>query len=93
MSPLKIKMLLHYYGCARDYRDEVPCQHGQSIAVTDAIAAFLEWELIIPLVPDDYWRAQNPADRLSQFALSDRGRAMVDTYMAVKLPVIQWVQP
>ncbi len=93
MSPLMIKMILHYYGCARDYRDEVPPDHANSLAVTDAIESFQGWDLVIPLLPDDTWRGQDPAQRLSQFTLSDRGRALVEAYKAVRLPVIQWVQP
>lgn len=93
MSPLMIKMLLHYYSCARDYRDEVPGQHAASSAVKEAIAAFISWDLIIPLLPDADWQRQDVMARLSQYAISDRGRAMVEAYKAVKLPVIQWVQP
>jgi hypothetical protein len=93
MSPLMIKMLLHYYACARDYRDEVPGQHAASSAVKDAIEFFRGHNLIVELFSDEQWRAQDAMDRPSQFTVSDRGRAMVDAYMAVRLPVVQWVQP
>jgi hypothetical protein len=93
MSPLMIKMLLHYYACARDYRDEVPGQHAASPAVKEAIEFFLEHGLIVPLFADEHWRTQDAMQRLSQFTVSDRGRAMVDAYLAVRLPVVQWVQP
>jgi hypothetical protein len=93
MSPLMIKMLLHYYACARDYRDEVDHAHAHSEAVKEAIDAFLEWDLLIPTVSHDYWKAQDKETRLAQFTVSDRGRAMVEAYKAVKLPICQWVQP
>lgn len=93
MSPLMIKMLLHYYACARDYRDEVPRLHAVSPAVKEAISSFISWDLITPLMSDADWQRQDVMERVSQYAVSDRGRAMVDAYMAVRLPVIQWVQP
>ena len=93
MSPLMIKMLLHYFSCARDYRDEVPHEHARSEAVKEAIDAFLEWELVIQSVSDDWWASQDRETRLSQFIVSDRGRAMVEAYKAIRLPIIQWVQP
>ena len=93
MSPLMIKMLLHYYACARDYRDEVPASHAISCAVKEAIECFLKWDLLIPVLTEEVWRKQDAYTRLSQFAVSDRGHAMVEAYKAVRLPVIQWVQP
>jgi hypothetical protein len=86
-------MLLHYYACARDYRDEVPGKHAASEAVKEAIQQFLDWDLIIPVLSDAQWRTQDAMERLSQFTVSDRGHAMVEAYKAVRLPVIQWVQP
>jgi hypothetical protein len=93
MSPLMIKMLLHYYSCARDYRDDVPGPHASSMAVKDAIEAFLEWGLLIQITPDEEWRRLDAMERRSPFTVTERGHAMVDAYKAVKLPVIQWVQP
>jgi hypothetical protein len=93
MSPLMIKMLLHYYACARDYRDEVPGQHAASPAVKEAIQLFLDWELLVQITPDDEWSKLDVMERRSPFTISDRGQAMVEAYMAVRLPVIQWVQP
>jgi hypothetical protein len=93
MSPLMIKMLLHYYACARDYRDEVPGQHATSPAVLEAIQFFLKHDLLVLLTADSEWHCMDVMARGSQFTISDRGRAMVDAYMAVRLPVIQWVQP
>jgi hypothetical protein len=93
MSPLMIVMLLRYYAHARDYRDEVPPEQARSTAVKEAIECFLSWNLFIPLLDDDVWKSQNPETRLAQYVISDRGRAMVESYKAVKLPVIQWVQP
>lgn len=93
MSPLMIKMLLHYYACARDYRDEVPGQHATSSAVKEAIGSFVSWDLVVSLMSDADWQRLDVMERTSQYAISDRGRAMVDAYMAVRLPVIQWVQP
>jgi len=93
MSPLMIKMLLHYYACARDYRDEAPGQHAASPAVKEAIQQFLDWELLIQITPDDEWSKLDVMERRSPFTISDRGQAMVEAYMAVRLPIIQWVQP
>lgn len=88
-----IVMLLRYFAHARDYRDEVPLEHATSSAVRDAIGSFLSWGLVIPLLSDDQWKIQNPETRLSQYAVTDRGHAMVEAYKAIKLPIIQWVQP
>jgi hypothetical protein len=93
MSPLFIKMLMHYRGCARDYRDEVPGQHAASEAVKEVIQSFLAWELLIEIVPHEEWSRLDAMERRSPFTITERGQAMVDAYMAVKLPVIQWVQP
>lgn len=93
MSPLMITMLLSYYANARDYRDVAEPQHARSPAVKEAIEAFVELNLIVSLMSDDKWLAQAPDKRPSQYVLSDRGRAMVEAYKAVQLPIIQWVQP
>lgn len=91
MALLCIRMLLHYYACARDYRDEVAGQHATSSAVTDFIGDLLAAELIHETNPE--WKSQDGAKRFSQYSVTPKGKAMVEHLMAVQVPVCKWVQP
>lgn len=91
MSPLKIKMLLHYYASARDYRDEEPACRARSPAVTEALEDMQCAELI--MVTNPGWGGQNTGERRSEWSVTDKGRAMVEHLCAVKVPVCKWVQP
>lgn len=91
MSPLKIKMLLHYYTNLMDYRDEVDAAHAASGAVREAIADFLSDGLIAEKNPG--WSGQPETNRDSQYGVTDKGEAMVRHLMDVQIPVCIWVQP
>lgn len=91
MSPLRIKMLLHYYAHAMDYRDEVDDAHASSGAVTEAIADFLADGLIKETNRD--WVIQPASCRNSQYGVTAKGEAMVKHLTDVQIPVCVWVQP
>lgn len=91
MSPLRIRMLLHYYANTIDYRDEVDPAHACSGAVTEAIHDFLQEGLIKEVNPN--WGVQPPSNRDSQYSVTGKGEAMVGHLMAVQIPVCKWVQP
>lgn len=91
MSPLKIKMLLHYYAHVMDYRDEVDGAHACSGAVQEAIYDFLRAGLIKEVNPG--WAGQDARSRDKQYNVTDKGEAMVSHLMAVQIPVCKWVQP
>lgn len=91
MSPLCIKMLLHYYAHAMDYRDEAEPAHACSGAVKEAIEFFLHEGLIREVNPN--WESQLPGNRNSQYSTSPKGNAMVEHLCAVQVPIIKWVQP
>jgi DNA integrity scanning protein DisA with diadenylate cyclase activity len=91
MSPLKIKMLLHYYAHVQDYRDEADPAHANSPAVAEAIQDFLQQELIEERNPR--WVDQPANDRFSQYGVTAKGYAMVEHLCAVQIPVCHWTQP
>lgn len=91
MSPLEIKMLLHYHAMARDYRDEVVPEHANSNAVRETIESFRMLGLIE--VANKSWLTSDPAARASEFRTTDKGDAMVEHLCAVQVPIIKWVQP
>lgn len=91
MSPLKIKMLLHYYAHAIDYRDETKPAHACSGAVTEALYDFLRDGLIKEVNPS--WAGQPASSRDSQYGVTAKGEAMVKHLMDVQIPVCVWVQP
>ena len=82
MTPLEIKILLHYYTHADDYRKG----DFSAPAVSDAIKYFA-YELHPPLmkvksIPDGQY-----------YGLTDRGRAYCEALEALPLPEIRWVIP
>jgi len=91
MSPLKIKMLLHYYAHVMDYRDEVDTAHACSPAVSEAIVDFLRSDLIVEKNPG--WAGQDRKSREAQYRVTDKGMAMVEHLCAVQIPICKWVQP
>jgi hypothetical protein len=91
MSPLKIKMLLHYYAHVMDYRDEVDTAHACSPAVSEAIRDFLHSDLIVE--KNSGWAGQDRKSREAQYRVTDKGMAMVEHLCAVQIPICKWVQP
>ena len=93
MSPLQIGMLLRYYSHANDYRDEVEPDHAHSLAVKDSLAFFFKHDLIEQIYNDVDWQRLGPTPRPSQYRVTPKGTAMVESLMAVQIPVCKWVQP
>lgn len=82
-------MLLHTYALAKDYRDRVEPAHANSAAVSDAFEFFVDHGLVTETNPK--WHRQSPANRGPQYKLTDKGRAMVEAYKNVPIPVCIWV--
>lgn len=81
MTPLQIKMMLHYYAIAEPY-SEFDSAHASSPAVVEQRAALVCAEL---LVPDE----ESP----SLYQVTDRGRAYVEALQQVPMPIKKWVMP
>jgi hypothetical protein len=100
MSPLQIRMLLHYYCRTNDYQAAEDRAHACSIAVYEAMRWFVSEDVLKPRYGDlDYSircavpgngdpRAERPL-----FSITEKGRAMVQHLCAVQVPVCKWVQP
>lgn len=100
MSPLKIRILLHYYALARDYQQAEEWHHSNSPAVYEAITGFVDDGLLRCRFGDINWACSNavrrsgsPDTEAAFFIITDKGRAMVNALMAVQIPVCRWVQP
>lgn len=102
MSPLQIKILLHYHTHASDYRlyvSEVEPDHAMSCGVASIIRAFVERDGLLKSKYGDLYYAvsQDPShpDHCGEpiFSITDKGIAMVSHLMAVQIPVCKWVQP
>lgn len=99
MSPLKIKMLLHYYAHTTDYAAwafEREPQHADSPAVLEALESFVGDGLLKSRFGDVAWAARQSVNDRSDgvmFSITEKGKAMVDHLCAVQLPVCVWVQP
>ena len=97
MSPLCVRMLLHYHYSPIDYRQAEQKPHALSPAVSDALHWFAQQGLLKSRYGDLSWTAyQAHDDEKSEFPLftiTDKGRAMVDAICDVQVPVCKWVQP
>jgi hypothetical protein len=93
VSPLEIKILLHVYAIAVDYRDSELPGHAKSPAVKDVFAWFERNGLIEEHVKASEWEAMLPDDRPPQHRITAKGEAMVEAICAVQIPVCKWVQP
>lgn len=106
MSPLEIKILLHYSWSDIDYDQTADVtsltSHGPPPAVCLAIIQFIDEGLLEARYGDLNWAVftapfieshnGSPIER-PLFTITDKGRAMVEHLCAVKIPVCKWVQP
>lgn len=102
MSPLQIRILLHYYWSLEDYQSAEPRKHAESTAVCAAMETFVREGLLKSRYTDISWSACTApfvADNLGSpverpiFSITDKGSAMVDHLRAVQIPVCKWVRP
>lgn len=102
MSPLEIKILLHYSWSPIDYHKTEEPLHAASPAVCEALQMFLTNGLLKSRYTDINWAVSfAPFHDTYQgskidgpiFSITDRGSAMVEHLRAVKIPVCQWIQP
>lgn len=102
MTPLAIRMLLHYSWSPQDYQSVEPREHAGSPAVCDALLLFMEEGLLRCRFGDIGWAAYKapfidwyegrPVEK-PIFAITDKGRAMVEHLTEVQIPVCKWVKP
>ena len=81
MTPLQIKMVLHYYAIAEPYALLDPA-HAKSAAVCAQRALLCSDGLI-----------EATAEAQSGYRITPRGEAYVDALCAMPLPVSKWVMP
>lgn len=101
MSPLDIKILLHYVALTTDYQQDVERAHARSPAVRQTFEFFIQQGLLKSRYTDINWAitVANPDDdcdpRIERpiFSITDKGRAMVEHICAVQIPVCKWIQP
>jgi hypothetical protein len=99
MSPLHIKILLHYYSHADDYAAYIYVaepDHAKSRAVTEFTEFLVSQGLLSCRFEDIAWAASQASNKHTDgplFLITDKGRAMVDHLLAVQIPVCKWVQP
>lgn len=100
MSPLKIIMLLHYYGRTNDYASWAGnCGepgHARSPAVREAMESFVTQGLLECKFNDISFaitKSLYDDENSPYFLITDKGRAMVEHLCAVQVPICKWVQP
>ena len=81
MTPLQIKMMLHYYACTNPYAEHEPF-HAKAPAVVEQ----REW-----LVADGLLKVEPSID--ATFVITERGRAYVDFLCGMPLPISKWIMP
>lgn len=81
MSPLELQILIHYYGCANDFRDG----DFSAPAVREAIDNFVK---VTKLLCFD-----SRTDRTAAYVLTPKGRAYVKALCQTPLPVCVWTVP
>jgi len=102
MSPLQIRMLLHYSWSPVDYHDEEAKPHAESMAVAESMEFFVAAGLVKSRFEDISW-AVNQAPFIDEyqgkkvekpiFSITEKGRAMVAHLCSVQIPVCKWIQP
>lgn len=80
MTPLQIKMMLHYFCCAGPYAEK-----DQHHATSDAVL-LQRTQLIAEGM-------LSPTRCQSGFHVTERGRVYVEALQAVPLPINKWVMP
>jgi hypothetical protein len=103
MSPLEIKILLHYFWSPIDYHEAEEARRVATPAVCCALEMFAKNDLLRSRYGDLSWaidmsRCTNENYLGSKverpiFSITDKGRAMVKHLCAVQIPVCKWVQP
>ena len=102
MSPMQIRMLLHYSWSTVDYHSDEPAGHASSPAVSEAMEFFLRTGLLKSRFGDHGWAIhvapfideyQGSKVEKPIFSITDKGRAMVEHLCAVQIPICKWVQP
>lgn len=83
MTPLQIKMLLHYYSIAEPYAVNDPA-HACSPAVSEQRSLLVRDGLI------EYTAGAYPP---GCYKATPRGEAYIKALCAMPLPVCKWVQP
>jgi hypothetical protein len=103
MSPLEIRILLHYSWSVVDYQQAESEGRAKSTAVRAALERLLSENLLKSRYGDKSWSIDMAASRTGEyfgsaiehpiFAITEKGRAMVEHLCAVQIPVCKWVQP
>ena len=83
MTPLQVRMMLHFYTTPVPYAQENP-PHANSQAVIDQRACLHHHGLI---------EAANNFDGSPGWRCTDRGKAYIEAVCAVQVPICKWVQP
>lgn len=81
MTPLQIRMMLHYYAIAEPYAADDP-RHGHSAAVFEQRQSLVDASLI-----------ETDEHSGSGYKATDRGVAYVEALCALPLPIKKWVMP
>lgn len=100
MSPLQIRMLLHYSWSPLDYQNEEIPAHAKSTAVGSGLCFLVENGLLSSRYGDLTWAAsydrhemEDPKLEFPIFMITEKGLAMVRHLCEVSIPVCKWVQP
>lgn len=97
MSPLCVRILLHYHFSPVDYRQAEREPHAGSPAVCEALHWFAQQGLLKSRYGDLSWAAyhghDDPKAEFPIFSITDKGAAMVEAICAVQVPICKWVQP
>lgn len=80
VSPLRIKILFHYYAIATDYRGG---DHSAP-AVKEAISDFLRWDLLVPIDTEPEYV---DGELLARYAITPRTMQYLNILMSVPLPI------
>jgi hypothetical protein len=102
MSPLQIKMLLHYHYSPIDFAIAEGMLSGHPPAVAESLEMFVREGLLKSRYQDISWSIHEavfiktynngPVDK-PIFSITDKGTAMVEHLCAVQIPICKWVQP
>lgn len=81
MTPLQIKMMLHYYCSPTPYAKYEP-HHAHSEAVFDQRANLMDEGLLVPV-----------DSAMASYECTEKGKAYVSALCAMPLPIAKWVIP
>ena len=80
MTPLQLKMLLHYYTCAERYGKHEP-EHAKP-EIRDQHQGLIVWELLSPCRSNE-----------SGYQITARGSAFIEALIKTPLPICKWIIP